>query len=74
MNYPIFPSFSAEGKTPDDSRALESIDPTLYQYNVGVEQKGSHIMTVLVGIGHEKIHNVYRFNEGTWKFLFQRSL
>jgi hypothetical protein len=74
MIYPIFQSHSQVGCLPDDDIALSQVDPTKYQYRVGTDHHGNDIMTCLVGIGNSKIHNVYRHNDGTWKFLFLRSI
>lgn len=74
MTYPIFPSHSQEGCNLDDDAALKQVDAKKYEYCVGTDHYGNKIMTCLVGIGHTKIHNVYRYNDGTWKFLFLRSI
>lgn len=70
MNYPVFPAHSEFGKSPSHELALADIDPSLYQYCVGKDQKGNDIMNCLVGIGSPNIHTVYRHNDGTWKPLY----
>lgn len=70
FTYPVFPSFSEAGKTPNDEKALESVDPAPYSFSVGKDQHGNDIMNCIVGIGSVRIHNLYRYNgEGSWRFL-----
>lgn len=75
--YTVFKPTSVEGHLPDDDVSLaqvtvEQID--LNSYSVGHDQQGNDIKTCMVGVGYPNIHNVYRYNDGTWKFLFRRSI
>jgi hypothetical protein len=75
--YPIVDSVSREGYLPDDDLSLAELTAeqiTQYSYSVGHDQQGNDIKTCLVGVGYPNIHNVYRYNDGTWKFLFRRSI